>query len=76
MNLGKRATVSLVRYPFLLDGERVFNGTDGSVGIPGEDHPPRVRHCYRGVCSLISTDFSQDLWRQPPTPLEILHRLD
>lgn len=66
MDLGNRATVSLVSDPFFLEGKRVFDGSDASIGIPSEDEPPRVRRCYGGVCPLISGHFSQDLWEQPP----------
>lgn len=65
MNLGHRATVSLVSDPFFLHGKRVFDGSDASVGIPSEDNPPRVRDCYRGVRPLISRHFPQDLWKPP-----------
>lgn len=70
MNLGHRATVSLVSDPFFLDGKRVFDGSDGSIGVPSEDDPPRARGCYRGVRPLISRHFSQDLWKKPPRTLE------
>lgn len=76
MDLGNWAAVSLGGYPFLLEGKRVFNGTDGSVGVPGEDHPPRVRHRDRGECSLVSRDFPQDLWTQPARPSDVLLRQD
>lgn len=76
MDLGDRATVSLLSGPFFLDGKRVFDGSDGPIGIPSKDDPARVGHCYRGVCPLISRHFSQDLWKQPPRTLEniILHK--
>lgn len=76
MDLGNRATVSLLSAPFFLDGKRVFDGSDGPIGIPSEDDPPRVRHRYRGVCPLIGRHFSQDLWKQPPRTLEniVLHK--
>lgn len=70
MNLGHRATVSLVSDPFFLDGKRVFDGGDGSIGVPSEDDPPRARGCYRGVRPLISRHFSQDLWKKAPRTLE------
>lgn len=75
MDLGDSATVGLLSGPFFLDGERVFDGSDGSIGIPREDDPPRVRHCYRDICPLISRHFSQDLWKQPPRTLDniVLH---
>lgn len=72
MDLGDRTTVSLGGHPFLLQGKRVINGTDGSVGVPSEDHPPRVRHRDRGERSLVSRDFPQDLWTQPARPLDVL----
>lgn len=78
VNLGNWATVSLVTDPVSLEGERVFDGSDASVGVPSKDEPPSVRHGHRGVCPPISRHFPQHLWKEAPRTLEniLLHKHD
>lgn len=78
MNLGHWATVSLVGDPLSLEGKRVFDGSDASIGVPSEDESPGVRHGDRGVRPLISRHFPQHLWKPALRTLEnmILHQPD